>query len=104
LTLAATAMVIIAIIILRWLWPHLTHNFRPAVVSYLGAISLMVVLATATTAAAGLQLVTGAVMFAVSDIFVARDRFVSPSVANRLWGLPLYYGAQLIFALSTQDH
>jgi uncharacterized membrane protein YhhN len=104
LTLAATAMVIIAIIILRWLWPHLTHNFRPAVVSYLGAISLMVVLATATTAAAGLQLVTGAIMFAVSDIFVARDRFVSPSAANRLWGLPLYYGAQLIFALSTQDH
>jgi len=104
LTLAATATVVIAIIILRWLWPHLTHNFRPAVVSYLAAISLMVVLATGTMAAAGLQLAIGAVMFAVSDIFVARDRFVSPSVANRLWGLPLYYGAQLIFALSTQDH
>ena len=104
LTLAATATVVIAIIILRWLWPHLTHNFRPAVVSYLAAISLMGVLATGTMAAAGLQLAIGAVMFAVSDIFVARDRFVSPSVANRLWGLPLYYGAQLIFALSTQDH
>ena len=103
LTLAATATVVIAIIILRWLWPHLTHNFRPAVVSYLAAISLMVVLATGTMAAAGLQLAIGAVMFAVSDIFVARDRFVSPSVANRLWGLPLYYAAQLIFALSTQN-
>jgi uncharacterized membrane protein YhhN len=54
-------------------------------------------------AAAGPQLLIGAVMFAVSDIFVARDRFVSPSVANRLWGLPLYYAAQLIFALSTQN-
>jgi len=72
-------------------------------VSYLAAISLMVVLAAGTMAAAGPQLLIGALMFAVSDIFVARDRFVSPSVANRLWGLPLYYGAQLIFALSTQN-
>ena len=103
LIFAATGTVVVAIIILRWLWPHLSHNFRPAVVSYLAAISLMVVLASGTMAAAGPQLLIGAVMFAVSDIFVARDRFVSPSVANRLWGLPLYYAAQLIFALSTQN-
>ena len=103
LTIAATATVVIAIFILRWLWPHLTHNFRPAIVSYLVAISLMVVLAAGTMAAAGPQLLIGAVMFAVSDVFVARDRFVAPSVANRLWGLPLYYAAQLIFALSTQN-
>jgi len=102
LALAAPAMVIVAIIVLRWLWPNLPRNFRPAVVSYLGAISLMVVLASGTIGAAGLHLVIGAVMFAASDIFVARDRFVSPSVANRLWGLPLYYAAQLIFALSPQ--
>ncbi len=103
LTLAATATVVAGVIILRWLWPHLTHNFRPTIVSYLAAISLMVVLAAGTMAAVGPQLLIGAVMFAVSDIFVARDRFVSPAVANRLWGLPLYYGAQLIFALSTQN-
>ena len=103
LTLAATATVVIAIIILRWLWPHLTHNFRPAVVSYLAAISLMFVLAAGSVGATGPQLLVGAAMFAVSDIFVARDLFVSPSVANKLWGLPLYYGAQLIFALSTQN-
>jgi uncharacterized membrane protein YhhN len=103
LALAAAATVVFATIILRWLWPHLTHDFRPAVVSYLAAISLMVVLAAGTIATAGPQLLVGAAMFAVSDIFVARDRFVSPSVANKLWGLPLYYGAQLIFALSTQN-
>lgn len=102
LTLAGITTVVVLIVILRWLWPHLPHNLRPAVVSYLGAILLMVVLASGTMAAAGPQLALGAVMFAVSDIFVARDRFVSPSVANRLWGLPLYYAAQLIFALSTQ--
>ena len=102
LALAAIAMAVFAIIVLRWLWPHLSHYLRPAVVSYLLAISLMVVLASGTIAAAGVQLVVAAVMFAISDVFVARDRFVSASVANRLWGLPLYYGAQLIFALSTQ--
>ncbi len=104
LTLATIATVVAAIIILRWLWPHLSHNFRPAVVSYLVAISLMVVLASGTMAAVGPALVIGAVMFAVSDMFVARERFVLPSVANKLWGLPLYYAAQLIFALSTQNH
>ena len=104
LTLATIATVVAAIIILRWLWPHLSHNFRPAVVSYLVAISLMVVLASGTMAAVGPALVIGAVMFAVSDIFVARERFVLPSVANKLWGLPLYYAAQLIFALSTKNH
>lgn len=102
LTLAAAVTAVLAIIILRWLWPHLPRNLRPAVVSYLGVISLMVVLANGTTATMGPQLAIGAVMFSVSDIFVARNRFVSQSVANKLWGLPLYYGAQLIFALSTQ--
>ena len=102
LAYAVMVMASVAIVVLRWLWPHLPHRLRPAVVSYLFAISLMVVLASGTMAATGLQLVIGAVMFAASDIFVARDRFVSPSVANRLWGLPLYYAAQLIFALSTQ--
>ncbi len=103
-TLAAVAMVVVAIFVLRWLWPHLPRKLRPAVVSYLVAISLMVVLASGTMAAMGPQLAIGAVVFAVSDLFVARERFVSSSVANRLWGLPLYYGAQLIFALSTQGH
>ena len=102
LVLTSIAMAVFAVVILRWLWPHLPHRLRPAVVAYLLAISLMVVLASGTMAAVGLPLFIGAAMFAVSDIFVARERFVSSSVANRLWGLPLYYAAQLIFALSTQ--
>jgi len=38
--------------------------------------------------------------FAASDISVARDRFVAPAFINRAWGLPLYYVAQISFALS----
>jgi hypothetical protein len=39
-------------------------------------------------------------MFYVSDIFVARDRFVAPSPWNQRLGLPLYYTAQLALAFS----
>ena len=39
-----------------------------------------------------------AVAFFLSDLAVARERFVSSDFVNKLWGLPLYYGAQLVFA------
>jgi uncharacterized membrane protein YhhN len=94
---------VFAVLVLRWLWPHLPGKLRSAVVAYIGAISLMVALAGGTMAAAGPQLFIGAVLFAVSDLFVARERFVQSAVANRLWGLPLYYAAQLVFALSIQN-
>lgn len=38
--------------------------------------------------------------FFVSDLAVARDRFVEPGFVNRFVGLPLYYGAQIVFAAS----
>ena len=101
---ATIAVSIFAAFTLRWLWPHLPDKLRLAVVAYVGAISLMVALAGGTTTAAGLSLLIGAVLFAVSDLFVARERFVQSAVANRLWGLPLYYSAQLVFALSIQYH
>ncbi len=104
LTVSAIVTTVFAIFVLRWLWPHLPVGLHQAVIAYLGAISLMVVLASGTMAAVGPQLLIGAISFAVSDVFVARERFVSSSVANRLLGLPLYYAAQLVFALSVQGH
>jgi hypothetical protein len=47
------------------------------------------------------SLLFAAVLFYLSDLSVARDTFVAPGFVNRAWGLPLYYGAQLIFACST---
>ncbi|NNF09333.1 MAG: lysoplasmalogenase, partial [Acidimicrobiia bacterium] len=40
----------------------------------------------------------GASLFIASDIAVARNTFVAPGYANKLWGLPLYYGGQLLLA------
>jgi hypothetical protein len=42
----------------------------------------------------------GALLFYLSDLAVARDRFVRPGLANRLVGLPLYYAGQVLLALA----
>ncbi len=87
--------------VLRWLWPHLTADFRIPVVAYIAAIMLMCALAIAASVANGAWLLgAAALMFALSDISVARDRFVKEDFINRLWGLPLYFIAQILFALS----
>src|SRR5260370_1360898 len=44
------------------------------------------------------RVAVAAVAFSGWDRGVARAGFVAPAFATRLWGLPLYYGAQLLFA------
>lgn len=101
---AATAgtllvLAIVAIGVVRWLWPHAPSDMRVPVVAYIAVISAMVALAVGTWAAHGQPaIVVGAVMFYVSDLSVAMDRFVRSSFVNRLWGLPCYFIAQLVLA------
>ena len=38
-----------------------------------------------------------AVAFALSDVSVSLDRFAKAGVWNRMWGLPLYFGAVHLF-------
>lgn len=93
-------------VVLRWLWPHL-GSLRLPVIAYVLVISVMVVGGAAISVhgsalgARGDALATaGAVAFYASDLTVARDRFVAKGVENKLIGLPLYYGAQLLIAWS----
>jgi uncharacterized membrane protein YhhN len=60
----------------------------------------MLVCAFAATLPAGrpLALWVGALLFYVSDLAVARNRFVAPGFANRAWGLPAYYAGQMLLA------
>ncbi|MFT5032392.1 MAG: putative membrane protein YhhN [Bermanella sp.] len=86
---------------LRWLWTHLDAQFKAAVVAYTVVISVMVCLSIAVYAAGASWLIPiGAIAFAVSDLSVARNRFVAPGFNNRVWGLPLYFGSQLLIAAS----
>jgi uncharacterized membrane protein YhhN len=99
LLLDLAAMSLAAALVLRWLMPHVPPGFRIAVPAYVAAIFAMVATAiSARFAGAPAALASGAILFAVSDLAVARERFVSPAFANRAVGLPLYYGAQLLIA------
>lgn len=96
---AALAVVPAAAIALRWLWPHVESKMRGPVAAYVVVISTMVLLAAGTVGALGRTAVlVGAVAFYVSDLAVARQRFVARTFWNKAWGLPLYYGAQLVLA------
>ena len=50
--------------------------------------------------AGGALVSVAVVLFAGSDVAVARQRFIVQSFANKAWGLPTYYAAQLLLALS----
>jgi uncharacterized membrane protein YhhN len=98
---ALVLAVAIGAALLRWLWPHTPTAFRWPVLAYVVVILAMCVTATghAFAHARGIVLL-GALLFAVSDIAVARDRFVRPSPLNHLWGWPTYFAAQLVLAWS----
>ena len=99
MAVAAVLALLLAFLALRWLYPHLSERMRIPVVAYVAVISLMVVAAVGATAATGRAAIgVGAFCFYLSDLHVARHRFVSQSFWNKSWGLPLYYGAQLILA------
>ncbi len=85
--------------IFRYLRPHIIGRLRGPVHAYIGVISFMVTLAIGTTGfQTDIRIPLGATAFYASDVFVARRRFVAESPLDRLVGLPLYYGAQLLLA------
>ncbi len=94
-------VMLVAVPVSRWLLPHVDGPMRAPVIAYMTVISAMVVCAVGTYGhAPAPSIVVAALMFFVSDLAVARQQFVVKNVSNRLWGLPLYFGAQLIFAAS----
>jgi uncharacterized membrane protein YhhN len=88
-----------------WLRPHLGTMLVP-VLAYMAVITVMVVGAAALAGNDRLDItgralvLCGAVLFYISDIFVARNRFVNAQFVNRLIGLPLYYAGQFMIAYS----
>lgn len=94
-------VLVLGVFSLRWLWPRLPAPMRLPVCAYIVVICAMLLGAGGTLGGpAGLWIAVGAWGFAVSDLAVARNQFVSPGLVNRLWGLPLYFAAQLVLAAS----
>lgn len=88
-----------------WLKPHLGKMLVP-VLAYVVIITVMVIGAaslagTETVRLGGRALAfAGALLFYVSDIFVARQRFLTQNFFNRAVGLPLYFAGQFMIAFS----
>ncbi len=98
---AAAVMVVFSLLVIHWLRPHLEQRMRAPVIFYVIAISVMWATAMGSAAVLGSRfLVAGATLFVLSDLAVARNRFVSPGFFNRAWGLPVYFSAQLLLAWS----
>ncbi len=82
---------------LRWLAPHLKDFFRLAVPFYVTVIVVMICCSISATSSTGNWYVAlGALMFALSDLSVAKDRLIKEDFLNRSWGLPLYFAAQFV--------
>lgn len=105
-TLAGSIMIIFVSsgIYLR-LKPHLGSMNLP-VLLYIALIVVMlsgawsVFVDSELTMSGRIMVIGGALLFYISDLFVARDRFIKKEFLNRFIGLPLYYAGQFILAFS----
>ncbi|MBK5268984.1 MAG: hypothetical protein JJE47_16310 [Acidimicrobiia bacterium] len=91
----AAIAVVAFLAVRRWLLWRVTSRLQNPVLGYMLIISVMLVAAAGSS---NLVIYAGAALFYLSDLAVARHRFVAPGLENKLIGLPLYYAAQLILA------
>ena len=84
-----------------WLWPIVPASERSLIFGYMAVITAMVILAGGTRGEGGDRLIlAGAVAFYISDVLLARSRFVEASIFNTAVGYPLYYTACVLLAWS----
>jgi uncharacterized membrane protein YhhN len=95
--IVGSAAMVIGAFVFVWVYPHLERAMIAPVAAYIVVISTMVATAAASVVPV---VILASAAFYLSDLSVARDRFVAPGFINRVWGLPLYYGAQLLLAWS----
>lgn len=98
--LALVPLVAAAVLVGRWLLPKVQPGLKGAVLAYMVVITAMVAVAAGAVAGGVTPLLLlAATAFWANDILVARDRFAGRDWRNRLYGLPMYYGAMVLFAL-----
>jgi uncharacterized membrane protein YhhN len=105
LSLVSLVIVAASVGVFLWLRPRLGPMVGPVGV-YVVVITVMLIAAWAAYCHPAIQplggaaIFVGALLFYLSDLFVARDRFVRRQFLNRLLGLPLYYAGQFLIACS----
>ncbi|MBN4046800.1 lysoplasmalogenase [bacterium AH-315-P07] len=105
---AASSLIVIVpmvVAIMSSIYPHVSADMKIPVAVYTIVITTMVMLAVGTQGVRGNRLIIlGAVMFYFSDISVARGQFMDTGFPDYIWGLPLYYGGQLLLGISVQKN
>jgi uncharacterized membrane protein YhhN len=92
-------IMILGCINFMYLLPRMPHKFKPFILLYGLAIFMMITSAYTFMYEQKLILIA-AIFFVLSDIFVAKDRFIKRSTKNALLITPLYFAAQGLFAFS----
>lgn len=103
-TLVAAALAGVAgEVVWRRLRSHLPAQLVVPIAAYVVLVTAMVALAWGAVGG-GIAIATGvgATAFYLSDLAVARERFVTHDIAEKRWGLPLYYVGQVLIALAAR--
>jgi uncharacterized membrane protein YhhN len=104
MAIAAVPVSGVAIAVSQWLAPHVEPDLFIPVRLYTIVISAMVIAAFGTRGrGAPILILTGAILFFLSDLSVASLRIVQTDFPTYIWGLPLYYAGQLCLAMSASQ-
>ncbi len=99
------ALGLVAVLVLRYLWPGLSSGLRPAVSTYVAVITLMTALAVSWAlgepSVIRVSAAAGALLFMASDAALAVSRFRKPFRLSEAVVLSTYFAAQLLIATST---
>ncbi len=99
---ATVVMLVVGAVAYFQLKSHTQGTMRYMVLVYIVICSLMAVAAAGTSGATHTALfASAAVFFVASDIVTAQQIFVRRRFLNRLIALPMYYTAQLLFAVGS---
>jgi len=94
----------IAAVVYNWLAPHTPDDMLWPVRLYIVVISSMVIVAIGTRGKnASLLILSGALLFFLSDLSVASLRLLQVEFPTYVWGLPVYYAGQACLALSASQ-
>lgn len=97
--IAFVPLALIGFLIARSLIPRVEAGLKAPVIGYSVILTVMLSAAIGTYAKQhSTLLLSAAILFYLSDLTVAQDKFVREAFINRLFGLPMYYAAQLLFA------
>jgi len=101
---AGLLLIVAGLLLAKRYLPRIEPGMHGPVWAYGVVITTMLALAVGAVGAGGSWLiVVGAALFYLSDLSVAGDRLIESSFLQRAWGLPAYFGGQLLLALSVMQ-